>query len=103
MKTEIEIVMQADDDAQRNVEAARAESQEIRLRAQQQAGEILAQKREELARAGDEELQRVLSEAQARSRTILEEADRYLHRLEQRKTEQWDELINDLIKKVLSL
>ncbi len=101
MKTEIEQIMQADDDAYRKIEAAKAESHQIRLGARQQAAEIEAQKREELARARGEELQRVLHDAAAKATTILADADRYVQKLEEKKIERSEALLNELLTKMI--
>jgi vacuolar-type H+-ATPase subunit H len=93
VKAEIEKIIRADEDAQKRVEAARAEAQKIRAEAQQKAKDIVAQKENELAMLEKEEFERIVSEARTKSARALNEAERYLAVLRSTKTERLKGLI----------
>jgi vacuolar-type H+-ATPase subunit H len=101
MKAEIEKIIRADEDAQKRVEAGRAEAQKIRTEAQQKAKDIVAQKENELAMLEKEEFERIISEARTKSARALNEAERYLAVLRSTKTERLKGLIEDLLKGVI--
>jgi vacuolar-type H+-ATPase subunit H len=100
MKAEIEKIIQADEVARKKVEAAKAEAETMRAKAQQEAKEIIAQKEMELETLKKEETEKRLSEARSKAQSILEETDRYLEKLRSRKDEQLNELIDDLLNRV---
>jgi vacuolar-type H+-ATPase subunit H len=100
MKAEIEKIIRADEVARKKVEAAKAEAETMRAKAQQEAKEIIAQKEMELETLKKEETEKRLSEARLKAQSILEETDRYLEKLRSRKDEQLDDLINDLLNRV---
>lgn len=101
MKAEVEKIIRADEDAQKRVEAARAEAQKIRTEAQQKAKDMVAQKENELTTLKKEEFERIVSEARAKSSRALDEAERYLAALHSMKTERLKGLIEDLLKWVM--
>lgn len=102
MKVEIEKILQSDEAAQRRVESAHIEAQALRDQAQQKAREIIAQKQKELEALKKEELEKIVSEAQSKAQHVLQETDRYLERLRNKKREQEDALVNNLLKRVIS-
>ncbi len=101
MKAEIEKIIHSDEAVQKKVEAAKIEARDILAGAQQQAEEIIAQKENELAALRKEELESILSEARTKAQGVLEETDRYLERLRDKKEEHLEGLMNDLLKEVI--
>ena len=101
MKVEIEKIIQCDEATQKHVEAARVEAQNMRAQAQKKAKEIIAQKEKELATLKREEIEKIILGAQSKAQSVLEETDRYLARLRNKKKEKFQELINDLLKRVI--
>jgi vacuolar-type H+-ATPase subunit H len=100
MKTEIEKIVQADENACEKVEAAKEEAREIRARAQRKAEEMLALREKEFAEALSAELQKTVSETRAKALEINEATDHYLEEIRERKNAVWDELISILLRKV---
>ena len=101
MKGEIDKIIQADEAARKRLEAARAEAQTMRNEAQRKANEIAVQKEKELDAARKEGLDQLIAEARDKARRIGEETGSYIQRIEQKKQELTDELIDRLLEKVL--
>lgn len=100
MKTEIEQIIEADEAAARIVAAAVTESRRIRAEAEQGAKEILAQKEKELEALRTREVENIISEARLKASAVLTEADGYLDRLRHKKEEEWEGLVNELLRRI---
>ena len=100
MKVEIEKIIQSDESTQTYVAEAKLAAQDMRNQAKEKAKEIIARKERELAALKREEIEKIISEAQSKAQRILEETDRYLERLRNKKKEQFQNLIDDLIRRV---
>jgi vacuolar-type H+-ATPase subunit H len=100
MKTEIEQIIEADEAAARIVDAAMTESRRIRAEAEQKAKEILAQKENDLETVRTREVEKIISEARSKASAVLAEADGYLERLHHKKEEEWEGLVNELLRRI---
>jgi vacuolar-type H+-ATPase subunit H len=100
MKIEIEKIIQSDESTQTYVAEAKLAAQDMRNQAKEKAKEIIARKERELAALKREEIEKIISEAQSKAQRILEETDRYLERLRNKKKSQFQDLIDDLIRRV---
>lgn len=101
MKLEIEKIIRSDEAVQKIVEAARTDAKNIRARAREKAKEIFAQKENELAKLKTEAFGKIISEARSKAQNILEETEHYIERLRNRKKEHFEELMNDLLNRVI--
>ncbi|MCG6908220.1 MAG: hypothetical protein LJE63_16575 [Desulfobacteraceae bacterium] len=100
MKVEIEKIIQSDESTQTYVAEAKLAAQNMRDQAKEKAKEIIAQKERELAALKREEIEKIISAAQSKAQRILEETDRYLERLRNKKKSQFQDLIDDLLTRV---
>ncbi len=100
MIAEIESILNADDAAREEVEAARAESKRLKDLARKQAGEIVSEKKRELAESIGTEEKHILEEARLKSEKLLDEASHYIQGLEDRKNAMLTELVGNLLEKV---
>lgn len=103
MKTQIEKIIQADENAFEMVEAAKQEAREVRVRAQRKADEIVARKETELAEASSAEVQQIMSEAREKALQVIDTTDQYLEKIRERKNAVSTELISFLLQKVTGL
>jgi vacuolar-type H+-ATPase subunit H len=101
MKAEIEKIIQCDAAAQKEVEAAKIEAQKIQTDALQKATEITAQYQQEFEAFKKKEIEKLISEANSKAKNVLTETDRYLERLRNKKNEQLEGLIDEILKRVM--
>jgi vacuolar-type H+-ATPase subunit E/Vma4 len=101
MRIEIEEVIQADNVAASVVDKAKADAERIEEKALTRAKELIAGKERELASSLDAEHHRVFSEAEAKARGILVDADMYIDRIQEKKEAALDGLLDQLLKKVM--
>jgi len=103
MKEEIEKILLADEAARKRLESAHAEAQDLRDKARRKAEEISLRSEKELDLAAKEGLERLVDEALRKARRIGEETESYAARIERKKRESMDELIEGFIEKVLAV
>ena len=97
----IEQIVHADEVAREQVAAARAESDLIRLQAEQTAKETAVSRLQELAETVREEQESILADARSRAAAIDAETDAYIEALQQKKLAVQHDLIEALVKKVV--
>jgi vacuolar-type H+-ATPase subunit H len=97
----IEQIVHADEVARKQVAAARAESDIIRLHAVQTAQETVASRLHELAEAVRAEQECILDDARSRASIIADETDAYIEALQRKKLAVQNDLVEALVKKVL--
>lgn len=100
MKDKIEKIIQADESAQEAVAGAEVAAQKIRNQAQQEVKKIIARKEKELAKLKKGEIDKILSEADAKTEHILLDAEHYIEKLKSKKAAQGEALINNLLKRI---
>ena len=99
----IEQIVHADEVAREQVAAARAESDLIRLQAEQTARETVASRLQELTEAVRAEQESILADARSRASRIAAETDAYIEALQQKKLAIQNDLIEALVKKVVGV
>jgi vacuolar-type H+-ATPase subunit H len=97
----IEQIVHADEVAREQVAAARAESDLIRLHAEQTAKETAESRLQELAETVRAEQESILADARSRAAAIAAETDAYIEALQQKKLAVQQDLIEALVKKVV--
>jgi vacuolar-type H+-ATPase subunit H len=97
----IEQIVHADEAAREQVAAARAESDLIRLQAEQTAKETAASRLHALAETVRAEQEIILADARSRAATIAAETDAYIEALQQKKLAVQHDLLEALMKKVV--
>ena len=100
---EINKIIESDEAAREEVQAARAEAGRIRYRALRRAEEIALEKKGELSTSFGAEQEAILSEARLRAGQTMEEANRYLNRLREKKNAVLNELVGNLLKRVTNI
>ena len=101
MKTEIEKILQVDENAFKKVAEAREQADTIIARARRRAGEMLALKEKEFLESSRMEVEKAAADARSKALEIQEATDRYLERVRERKNASEDELISSLVRKVI--
>jgi vacuolar-type H+-ATPase subunit H len=99
----IEQIVHADEVAREQVASARAESDLIRLQAEQTARETVASRLHELTEAVREEQESIQADARSRASIIAAETDVYIEALQQKKLAIQNDLIEALVKKVVGV
>jgi vacuolar-type H+-ATPase subunit E/Vma4 len=103
MIDEINKIIESDEAAREEVQTARAEADRIRSHALRRAEEIALEKKGELSTSVGAEQEAILSEARLRADHAMEEADRYINRLREKKNAVLNELVGNLLKRVTSI
>jgi vacuolar-type H+-ATPase subunit H len=103
MKSEIEKILQADENAFKRVESAREKASKIKVHAQRKAEAMLAMKEKEFAEALNAEIEKTVSDARSKALEIQDATDRYLEGIRERENALSDELISNLLRKVTGL
>jgi len=99
----IEQIVHADEVAREQVAAARAESDLIRLQAEQTARETASTRLHELAETVRAEQESIQADARSRASRIAAETDAYIEALQQKKLAIQHDLIEALVKKVVGV
>jgi len=102
MFDEIKKIMETDEAAWEKVQAARVEADGIRSHAQRRAEEIASGGEKKLAASVDAERERILAEAQSRADQTIEETNRYIDSLQEKKSVILSELVGNLLDRVVS-
>jgi len=97
----IEQIVQADEAAREKLAAARSEADHIRSQAERTAQEMVTAKLRELSEAVRAEEERVLTDARSQISRMVDETDRYIEELQQKKRAVMSDLIENLLKKVV--
>jgi vacuolar-type H+-ATPase subunit H len=101
MKTEIEKIIECDGTAQKEVKAAEIEAQKIQADALEKAAEATAQYHREFEAFKKKEIEKLISEANSKAKSVLTETDHYLEGLRNKKNGQLEGLIDELLKRIM--
>ena len=99
----IEQIVQADEAAREQVDAARLESELIRLQAEKTARETLSSRLQESNEAFRIEQERLSADARSQASGIIAESDAYIEALRQKLAAVQTDLIENLVKKVVGV